>query len=594
MIAQGHITVVRARKGADGLSALSLDLSPASVAFTIENGGSVSESIVDTVATTLTIREGGVAQEVSLFNVVLSIDTLYHVAGESEVKWNDVPSANGSCIITATLKSDTSRSVQATFVWSITENGKAGADGKDGADGEDGMDGLDALTVELSPSAVTYQRNTDGSIVIDREQESEVCDITPRIGGVAAKTSLFSISVSATVGSVAITDATDYWYISWYHDDYPTANGQITVNITLKSNTKRTAQATLTITLVDAGAAGEVGPLWYPDGSWDSTKTYTRTSDTCPVVEHGGGYYYLVADSSTGDEPSSSSEVWKKFNNFDAIFTKILFADFAKLGSGVFSGDFLLSQSGLLSGASSTDYEKFNSSDPEDSAGAGTFVPHYFVNFLTGYMRAVTAKLIDAIITGSFTVRYADGTLKMSLNLGDDGALKCYYESDDGGTTQGGVMWELSNGTITYYDTDGSVKWCLGAEGFDIDSWTQRLLGATSFSSVSELSYEMEYYSTFVPATNSSYGDYKGYTVKGKQTNAAPTSSKLTKISDGTYVLSLTPSDSDTEERCKKWGIDFTACSYDELPDGNYTLKTTTAESGKLGATLTTNFTKGV
>lgn len=149
------------------------------------------------------------------------------------------------------------------------------------------------------------------------------------------------------------------------------------------------------------GKDGRDGLMAYPAGVYDETTTYSSEGDTTPVVYQGGEYYALKAGVSfTGQSdplgsPTPSDDIdmngadarWVKVNRFNTIFTDVLMAKFAKLGSAVFYGDWMISQQGTVNGAPSTDYELFKD---------GSFLPTYAVNFRTGEVRIGTA---DAVIT---------------------------------------------------------------------------------------------------------------------------------------------------------------------------------------------------
>ena len=81
---------------------------------------------------------------------------------------------------------------------------------------------------------------------------------------------------------------------------------------------------------------GKTGPMFYIAGIWDGNTEYTRNDYKCPVVmlSSNNKYYYLKDSSSRGQNPSSSS-AWGEADNFAAVFTHVLFSEFAKLGSFV-------------------------------------------------------------------------------------------------------------------------------------------------------------------------------------------------------------------------------------------------------------------
>lgn len=163
------------------------------------------------------------------------------------------------------------------------------------------------------------------------------------------------------------------------------------------------------------GPQGKIGQLAYPAGSWSASKTYTLTDTACPVVEHNGSYWRLVVASNKGTEPTASNDsVWVIVTKWEAIFTKILFTAFAKLGSAIFSGDYTLSQRGLLNGAVSTAYQNFKPNDANNP-----FIPYIYINWATGEawlqnvhikgeVEATSGKLTNVQIDGAYGAPFSD------------------------------------------------------------------------------------------------------------------------------------------------------------------------------------------
>ena len=163
------------------------------------------------------------------------------------------------------------------------------------------------------------------------------------------------------------------------------------------------------------GPQGKIGQLAYPAGSWSASKTYTLTDTACPVVEHNGSYWRLVVASNKGTEPTASnSSVWVIVTQWEAIFTKILFTAFAKLGSAIYSGDYSLSQRGLLNGAESTAYQNFQPSNANNP-----FIPYIYINWATGEawlqkvhikgeVEATSGKLTNVQIDGAYGAPFSD------------------------------------------------------------------------------------------------------------------------------------------------------------------------------------------
>lgn len=171
------------------------------------------------------------------------------------------------------------------------------------------------------------------------------------------------------------------------------------------------------------GPQGKIGQLAYPAGSWSASKTYTLTDTACPVVEHNGSYWRLVVASNKGTEPTASnSSVWVIVTQWEAIFTKILFTAFAKLGSAIFSGDFTLSQRGLLNGAVSTAYQNFKPNNANNP-----FIPYIYINWATGEawlqnvhikgeVEATSGKLTNVQIDGAYGAPFSDAIKYVDFN----------------------------------------------------------------------------------------------------------------------------------------------------------------------------------
>lgn len=140
------------------------------------------------------------------------------------------------------------------------------------------------------------------------------------------------------------------------------------------------------------GKDGENGPIAYPAGEYNVDATYISTGETTPVVLYNENYYCLKPNKiweNSSHTPidyhnpaynikNAANPSWILFDKFQAIFTEILFADFAKLASGVFFRNWLMSQYGQ---DGRSDYQNFK----EDGTG---FIPNFAVNLLTGELNA--------------------------------------------------------------------------------------------------------------------------------------------------------------------------------------------------------------
>lgn len=161
------------------------------------------------------------------------------------------------------------------------------------------------------------------------------------------------------------------------------------------------------------GLPGRDGLMVYPAGAFDANTTYTATGETAPVVMYSGNFYVLKrgltysATSMPDNRKTPAGDVayggadtrWQVFDKFNAIFADIVMADFAKLSSAVFYGDWLISQQGIRNGAASTEYQYFKD---------GSFTPNFSVNFNTGEMHCVNGIFSGAIRTSLKTLEESD------------------------------------------------------------------------------------------------------------------------------------------------------------------------------------------
>lgn len=142
------------------------------------------------------------------------------------------------------------------------------------------------------------------------------------------------------------------------------------------------------------GEVGKKGQLIYPAGVYDINTTYSTTEESAPYVyvynseSSKSGYYLLSAVTSwTGTDHNNWSPVesidneehyWTKFNHFEAIFADVSIFPNSLVGSAVFNGDYMFSQTGKESTGITTNYNKF---DPEDLS---KWYPAYYINLRTG------------------------------------------------------------------------------------------------------------------------------------------------------------------------------------------------------------------
>ena len=109
------------------------------------------------------------------------------------------------------------------------------------------------------------------------------------------------------------------------------------------------------------GSVGATGRMFYSMGEWNAETRYEKTDDVIPMVHYDDGvyneslgsyghYWYLNADSAegTGHEPGTVTNEWRQCDDFGVVITQGLFAQFAKLGSFIMSGDWMISCAGYI------------------------------------------------------------------------------------------------------------------------------------------------------------------------------------------------------------------------------------------------------
>lgn len=140
----------------------------------------------------------------------------------------------------------------------------------------------------------------------------------------------------------------------------------------------------------EKGDRGSTGAMAYYAGDFDSHTTYTATETKRPYVSYSGALYALKEGRSylgvstrysnpAADVANNTNTAWEMMTDFDIVFTKLLLADQAQVGRAVFSGDYLISKSGVTSSGNSS--EHFELFDPDDLS---VFHPNFYVNLKTG------------------------------------------------------------------------------------------------------------------------------------------------------------------------------------------------------------------
>lgn len=134
------------------------------------------------------------------------------------------------------------------------------------------------------------------------------------------------------------------------------------------------------------GKKGDSGAMPVPYGEYDSATSYTCTERIAPYVMCEGNYYvmnkvgtFIGINPKTDYASNGSSATWLLMEHYKALFVEIFMANYAKLASAVFKGDFMFSQHGVdANGNASSNFSQFT-----DENGT-SFIPNILFDFLTG------------------------------------------------------------------------------------------------------------------------------------------------------------------------------------------------------------------
>lgn len=162
----------------------------------------------------------------------------------------------------------------------------------------------------------------------------------------------------------------------------------------------------------ESDLVGKMGKNYYYGGDWNTSRldTFTANDQETPYFVNNENKYVYVGDNFTNltiaqifsekGAPSATNPNWQiMVTDFKYLISEAIFAQFAKLGSFVISGDWMISQNGTVNGVASNAYNLFDPQHPNDNTGTN-FIPSYAVDGLTG-----KAYINDANVAGTV---YAD------------------------------------------------------------------------------------------------------------------------------------------------------------------------------------------
>lgn len=224
------------------------------------------------------------------------------------------------------------------------------------------------------------------------------------------------------------------------------------------------------------GRPGDLGPMCYIAGEYSDSLTYVRDTATgntvaveVPLTNGTSQIWVLEADSNvdadTGthyrpsNDPDVNPGIWSMgLNSYNLIRTRYLFADFAKLGSGVYCGDWLFSAQGTINGIAYDDGDVYDgkaaymSFDPDNpnTNNVTNFIPYFAVDLKTGkiylhdgYFRGKIYSSEGTIggfnIGGNYIGQAEEGTNTDYTRIYNDGRAVFSYNSPDDAPTSNAV-----------------------------------------------------------------------------------------------------------------------------------------------------------
>ena len=203
-------------------------------------------------------------------------------------------------------------------------------------------------------------------VIINEGSTTGVYLFCRREGGIDSRWYNYSSSTNRTVTASQAIAST-----------YPVTS--ISICLSTESNYRGVADSNILATanipvICDGrrGAVGATGKMFYPMGVWNANVEYAKEDESIPLVwvddmntidpatGEYGAYWYLTADSDTGHKPQDGSAYWAKASHFGLVITQGIFAEFARLGKFIMTGDWMLSTNGTIDGVAYNNGQLYN------------------------------------------------------------------------------------------------------------------------------------------------------------------------------------------------------------------------------------------
>ena len=440
--------VIDGQDGQNGKSEASVNCSPGSITVSCDIDGKVKAAVSTMLTLAWVMTVGGNAATVS--NVVVKSKSIYiNVTKNSNTQFalsipqqlNKAELDKGiTFTLTGTYGGDT---YQKDYFFALV----ASQQGQQGNPGNDAV----VYSLQCSPDAVNFRSNAVGEFSGSQTVE---CQVKKIVGNAAPVTLsprdmrydgkyylLFRLlpdgdwDIGGNTVTVTAADAVD--------------DGRTGIEFVLAQSYDQSTYAPVDAAdrkvvpvICDGrrgvpGAAGATGKMFYPMGEWNKNTLYTKTGDLIPLVHHEkgdksdwnpalecfGNYWYLTAATSQNNMPADGSAYWAEASSFGVVITQGLFAEFAKMGKGIFSGDYFFSMNGrigsqeYIAGATYTEggvtrpaYTWFKGDPTQQPSGTTFFYPNWWVDLKTGKMSAARGNFVvdgngDVLVSGTIRAR---------------------------------------------------------------------------------------------------------------------------------------------------------------------------------------------
>lgn len=338
------------------------------------SGSQGTSVIIQDRAVTTNVLSPNWQRDVLDGGIVLLFNHTYDYAewNDEDEEWNYYNASIGDCYIVNEdkhlyeMKSDGWYDL-GKFEGDDGQNGRNGTDGVDGVDGVDGADGEDALLLTLDTYSIAFPTDSNGAV-----ESALTYNVSAKMFlGNNAQQTITSLTATSSDGDVDTSGTSPANGVKITIDESSFVNTiRITVTATCAKGS-RTATINLTPTPKGAkgddgqdgqdgqdGARGKIGRFFYYAQEWQSTsKSYIVSDAQAPFFSYNNQYWvfnpetngtYTMAQMGA---PSNSNPNWQIMtNDFKYLITEAIFADNAKLGSAIFSGDWMISQVGKADG----------------------------------------------------------------------------------------------------------------------------------------------------------------------------------------------------------------------------------------------------